>query len=285
MRVLVLLATVAVLGACTQSSSDPDEGDVRSPTTAEPAPSGTGSTTVDGRRVDLLVPEDGGTGAAVIVLHGATSSPERVTARGGWAEAVETRGFVAAVPEGYGTTWNAGACCGVAERDQVDDVAFIGEVVAMLAARPDIEPDRIYVVGHSNGGMLVYRLACESEAKLAGFGVVAGTRLVDCPEPRHEQMVHVHGSDDVTVPYEGSSETVRGFLTLPRFPSVETSLAPFVVSCRPSVTLTIGAATATRWDGCPDGASVELVLIADAPHAWPRDPVDATDTMLDAFGI
>ena len=67
-------------------------------------------------------------------------------------------------PDGLNRAWNAGGgCCGTPGSSGVDDVGFV-ESAGRGAVRRDVAVDarRIYVTGISNGGMMAYRLACDS---------------------------------------------------------------------------------------------------------------------------
>lgn len=87
-----------------------------------------------------------------------------------WTREAHKRGFVLARPCGHVAkgppSWNAGACCGGAAAEKLDDVGFIEAVVRdVLGPRaPAVKIDRsaIYVTGFSNGGFLTSMLARHS---------------------------------------------------------------------------------------------------------------------------
>jgi polyhydroxybutyrate depolymerase len=102
----------------------------------------------------------------VILLHGAGGNPRTVRNLTGMNELAEQEGFIVAYPQGTGVkdrqlTWNAGQCCGFAYKNDIDDVAFIRELIAELSSQWDIDERRVYAAGISNGGMMTQRLACE----------------------------------------------------------------------------------------------------------------------------
>ncbi|MEN9643843.1 MAG: hypothetical protein RL238_512 [Actinomycetota bacterium] len=118
-------------------------------------------------------------------------------------------------------TWNAGGCCGAAARKDVDDVAFIDALIDEMMADHHIDADRVYVVGHSNGGFMAYPLACELSDRIAAVGLQAGGLMVDtCAPERPVSLLHVHGRDDTNVPLDGG----RGSgLARVEFPAVDAS--------------------------------------------------------------
>jgi len=62
-------------------------------------------------------------------------------------------------------TWNAGWCCGKAEKNGVDDVGFISALIDKMLDDYNISPDKVYVTGMSNGAFMSYRLAVNSAKK------------------------------------------------------------------------------------------------------------------------
>ena len=124
-----------------------------------------------------------------LVLHGAGGDPEEIEAGSGWNALADERLMVIAYPEGDGGDWNAGACCGVAVREAHDDVGFLEALIDHLDGFAQIDPTRVVVVGHSNGGMMAYRLACDPDANVLGVASVSGTNMAGC-QPAHPLVVH-----------------------------------------------------------------------------------------------
>jgi len=124
-------------------------------------------------------------------------------------------------------------------------------------------------VGHSNGGIMSYRLACELGDRIVGIGVVGASLGVDaCAPPAPVSLIHIHGLADVNHPIEGGpGEGVADVTFRPARAGVET-LAE-VDGCTGSTTATDGDVTTESWSGCADGSAVAFVRIAGASHAWP----------------
>ncbi len=110
---------------------------------------------------------------AIVTLHPLGGN------RSGWVGETDLdalarqQGFVLVVPQGLWGMWNTGECCGPAAALGVDDVGFLDEVMADTAARPDVDPDRIYMAGLSNGGLMTTRYLCEGEHMPAAAASVA----------------------------------------------------------------------------------------------------------------
>jgi len=117
--------------------------------------------------------ESGKPAPLVLVLHGGFGSAGQAEQAYGWDELADRHRFVVAYPDGVGRSWNAGWCCGPAHLHDVDDVGFVGELVADISAGESVDPRRVFAAGVSNGAMLAYRIACESPGLLAAIGVMS----------------------------------------------------------------------------------------------------------------
>ncbi|MEH1016964.1 PHB depolymerase family esterase [Micromonospora sp. CPCC 206060] len=211
----------------------------------------------------------------VVMLHGALGNGRQAEMAYGWNAAAEREGFVVAYPDGLHRSWAVSAhCCGRPAHDGVDDVAFIVATVADISAKLSIDPNRTYAAGISNGGMLAYRLACENTT-FAAIGVVAGKLVGPCPSPAPISLIHIHGTADDVVPYDGRPGKLDNGGTGRR--PVKIDGGPVadqidrwrkIARCAAPEARTAGAVT-TSAARCPDGRDVELITIADAGHQWP----------------
>jgi dienelactone hydrolase len=83
-------------------------------------------------------------------------------------------------------------------QEEVIDDALAG--LTLLRNRPEIDPDALFVIGHSLGGTLAPRIA-EPEPRPAGLVVLAGSTL-PLPEKMLEQFRYIASLDGVTAPDE-----------------------------------------------------------------------------------
>jgi pimeloyl-ACP methyl ester carboxylesterase len=93
----------------------------------------------------------------VIVLHSFGHTAAEPASQG-WSTAADRHRFVALYPE-RGTSWNAGLCCGSAADEQRDDVSWLAGAITLAQTKYHLQT--IYLVGFSNGGMMVERLVAE----------------------------------------------------------------------------------------------------------------------------
>jgi len=93
-----------------------------------------------------------------------TSNGQRAEPARAHDRQADAASFIAVHPEGTGSTpsWNAGACCGDAAANAVDDSAFVGKIIDELESKLCVDSHRIFATGMSNGGFLSHRLASSS---------------------------------------------------------------------------------------------------------------------------
>ncbi len=207
----------------------------------------------------------------VVVLHGGYGSGKQAERSYHWDAQADRGRFVAVFPNGVGRSWNAGTCCGPAQQRTVDDVGFIRAVVDKVAAQMPIDRSRVYITGMSNGAMMAYRLACQTDL-FAAAAPVAGTILTDCSRAHPISVLHIHGTNDQSVPYGGGPGryySVNGNARVdgPSVPEVNATFRR-IDSCAPPVVRRTDPVT-TSVARCPGSRTVELITVAGAGHQWP----------------
>ena len=237
---------------------------------AVPAGSSEQTITVGGlARTFHLYRPAGLTGAAplVVVLHGGFGSGSQAERSYRWDAQADRGRFVVAYPDGLGRAWNAGGgCCGAPARTGVDDTAFITRMVATVEHEFPVDRARIYATGISNGGIMAYRLACDTRI-FAAIGPVAATQLGACPAPAPISVIHIHGTADQNIPYRGGPGDGVAHIDGPAVPVLNAAWRGIDHCAAPAVT-TAGAVT-TSVASCPGGRTVELITVAGAGHQWP----------------
>ncbi len=218
----------------------------------------------------------------VVMLHGGLGSARAAESAYGWDRLADQDGFVVIYPDSVGGGWNVdGQCCGVAPGLGIDDVGFVTAAVLDVSRSVAIDPTRRYAAGMSNGGMLAYRLACDTTL-FAGIGAVAATRLGDCPNPAPLSVIHVHGTADTTVPMDGRSDAGVASIIGPPVADVIKEWRQ-VDRCGGTVERTDGPVT-TYTSQCPSNRAVTLVLVQAFGHGWPgvarSGPLDASPSSL-----
>ncbi len=218
-------------------------------------------------------------GAPVIIgLHGGGGSADQFARSSGLSRPANRQGYAVIYPEGTGraATWNGGYCCGSAQRNRVDDMAFLDAVITDAIRRFGLNSERLYLTGMSNGAIMAETYAARHPGRVRAVAGVAGTMdtgriRVKGPVP----LLHIHGTADAMVPYAGgqgdSSLTRTNFASVV---SVEAAfLAPFPMLARTEHVIDPAA------DGMrvvernyADGrgrVQVRIQTIEGGGHAWP----------------
>ena len=169
------------------------------------------------------VPEDLDPEVAVpliIDMHGYASDSTVHRALSSFNDIADEEGAIVVYPDGVSgkrmewemeenRAWNAGWCCAHSALDDIDDVGFIEKVVNLSMEMHNVDADRIYASGWSNGCAMAQRLAMESSHVFAAIGCMAFYLITDhvdyyAPIP----VMEVHGFLDQVVLYETTAISI-----------------------------------------------------------------------------
>ena len=115
--------------------------------------------------------------------------------------------------------WNAipNACCNF-YGSRIDDVAYLNSLIAEAKANYPVDASRVYFIGHSNGGFMSYRMACENAGEITAIVSLAGSTFKsesDCKATEPVSVLQIHGDQDGTIPYNGRSMGSYGYPSAP----------------------------------------------------------------------
>ena len=149
----------------------------------------------------------------VVVLHGYTGSGSGAKAYFRLEAEARKRGFLTVYPDGIPDSsgnqfWNAtDACCQLTATES-DDSAFLTRLIDRVEEKYSVDPKRVYFAGHSNGGFMSYRMACEHADRIAAIVSVAGATFADvsaCKPSQPVGVLQVHGTSDTVISFTGGS--------------------------------------------------------------------------------
>ena len=209
----------------------------------------------------------------VISLHGAGlwGVAQRDISR--WNELSDAEGFIVAYPSGLGAhglrVWHVEA-----DNPRGRDNVFIADLIDSLRSRYNIDTNRVYTNGLSNGGGMSFGLSCALSHRFAAVGLVGSAQTEPwntCKDTSAVPMVNFHGTDDRFAAYHGGTSWV-----LPHgraFPSqlVWTARWANRNRCygRPADSVMTATVTRRTYSNCMQGAGVVLYTIKDGGHTWP----------------
>ena len=214
----------------------------------------------------------------VLVLHGHHSNAAVMRASAGLDTLADRYAMAVAYPEGSGwfpfagLAWNAVSCCGYAVDHAVDDVGFALALTDTLANRGWVDPSQLFIAGFSAGGMLAFRIACEHADRVVAIANVAGAMPdTACTPSRPVSVLLVRGEADKSLRDYHDTHTNRD--TFHSFATSYENAFHFwaeVNRCERDPRMTRGGGVlAYLLRTCHHGTAVELLTIADHPHAWP----------------
>lgn len=165
--------------------------------------------------------------------------------------------------------WNADALCCDFGNTGVDDVAYLGGILDdILASDWPIDPNKVFLIGHSNGGYMSYRMACERSDIIAAIAPLAGnasSQPSSCTPDRPVNVLHMHGTADATVPFTGTTGAEPSVMQWAQKNGCGTTR-----TAGPDLDIErnlVGAETRTAsTDGCPATGKVELWTIEGGSH-------------------
>ena len=112
-------------------------------------------------------------------------------------------------PEGINKSWNVGLKAQKFMNEE-NDIGFVDALIDSVTSKYNIDSNRIYVCGFSNGGEFSYELMCGLSNKIAAFGSVGGNFTINeersCNVKREIPLIHIHGTKDKLAKYNGYDE-------------------------------------------------------------------------------
>ena len=162
------------------------------------------------REYVLYIPNSyDGTSAVPLMLnfHGFGGSASDYMNYADMRSVAESDTFILVYPQGScsdgSSHWNP-CPVGGDNKSTADDVGFVESMINEISSQYNVDMERIYAAGYSNGGMMAYGLAHYKSDLIAAVASVSGVML-DCTGPTSHPMpvVHLHGTSDGVLPYNG----------------------------------------------------------------------------------
>ena len=205
----------------------------------------------------------------LLALHGLTQTGNSMMGFSNFNAYAEEFGFIVVYPNGISNSWNVGFPGG----STADDVGFLIALIDTVNAAYATDLNRIYSTGFSNGGFMSYRLACEAGDRIAAIASVAGTMtsasLSACQPSRNMPVMHIHGTNDFVVFYNGGfgntsvNEVLTFWNTANECPSIPT------IENLPDLVPEGSTVQKQTWTPCTDSTEVTFYKINGGGHTWP----------------
>lgn len=224
-----------------------------------------------------------GTPAPLIIgLHGYTAESPYAQNYFALGKVADEKGILTVYPSGSKDTngylfWNATPACCNFDSNSVDDEAYLLSIIDSVSKDHTVDPARIYIIGHSNGGFMAHRMACNQSDRIAAIVSLAGATYSNpksCNPTSPVSVLQIHGSNDEVISYTG------GYLFSSAYPSARRTIdlwgklnecgkKPYRVLPRLDLDRKISGleTTVLRYKGCKTGANSELWTINKGKHS------------------
>ncbi len=218
----------------------------------------------------------------VFILHGGGGTGRQIERATRFSDIADRAGFIAVYPDGIGRSWNDGRGDPhiTAQRERIDDVAFIAALIGALSQRYRVDSRRVYVTGISNGGFMSQLLAARLSSRIVAIApVAAGMGPTVAASLRPDQPVSVlviNGTADPLVPYGGGPVARNRGTTIPteeiimKWAAANRCAAAPASTYLPDVDATDRSRIkVTTYAGCAQRTEVVLYTIEGGGHTWP----------------
>jgi polyhydroxybutyrate depolymerase len=211
---------------------------------------------------------------AVFMLDGRGGTPWTAMKSTGWSALADRAGFHAIYPEALRVNpagpqhfldnpqiWHL-------DRDEVDDIGFLSDVLQDVPTHFPIDPRRLYCAGFSNGAAMTFRFAAEFPERVAAIGPVAGHHLDDAPPlSRPVPLCYLFGGRDPISPFDGGPVTLPWGQSEDR-PPVRDTIRHWARRCgAPEFASAVEEQPGLRVERY--GADLVMYVVEDLGHVWP----------------
>ena len=207
----------------------------------------------------------------LFVLHGLTQTGSGVMDITGFNDIAEENNFIVCYPNGLNESWNANMNITFSS---ADDKGFLEALTEYFQANFNTDPSRQYLCGFSTGGFMSHKMVCESSECYAAIATVSGnmsdTVYSNCLPQGSPSVLHIHGTADAVVPYNGGPSTGVSVDEVMTFwqNHLACSTNP-VISPMPNTNLfDLSSPERWVWQNCGQD-ELELIRVDGGGHQWP----------------
>lgn len=224
----------------------------------------------------------------VLFFHGAGGSAEAADAGSGWSQLADRDDFLVAYPQGlpFGPGGPAAWASAGTVDFNIDDLAFVREILTDVRRRACVSPGAVFATGMSSGGGMASYLACALSGQIAAVAPVAANNYVltklGCHPNERVSLLEVHGTNDRVVPYAGVADLVWPLPSIPFWMSRWAKRdgcesTPMIHAVAPHETM-------LTYAKCANHDAVILYRLDGAGHAYPAQLAgQPTDSVIYRF--
>lgn len=168
--------------------------------------------------------------------------------------------FVGVYPQGHEKMWNSGGN----ENTTADDIAFVDSIMLALQEYKNLDFDRVYAIGTSNGSSMTNKLVTETSHFNAVSTIVSQLTEINLPNSQTNpiSVFQVNGAADSTVPINGGPRL--GYIFLDALESAQYWASSF--ECDNYQLQNIGNDRLYVFSNCVDGKEIRYLRIENGEH-------------------
>ena len=168
--------------------------------------------------------------------------------------------FVGVYPQGHEKMWNSGGN----ENTTADDIAFVDSIMLALREYKNLDFDRVYAIGTSNGSSMTNKLVIETSHFNAVSTIVSQLTETNLPNSQTNptSVFQVNGAADSTVPINGGPRL--GYIFLDALESAQYWASSF--ECDNYQLQNIDNDRLYVFSNCVDGKEIRYLRIENGEH-------------------
>ncbi len=221
----------------------------------------------------------------VLVLHGAGGNGKIYLDRNNWRNQAEKGHFIVVAPDGLPARpnktanfftnprlWNSGQLRPLSPRSRVNDIQFFKDLLDNVARQYNIDDQRIYVTGHSNGAGMTFMLGAKLSERFAAIAPGLGLNWINDAAPKHPlPTLYLLGTVDPLIPIKGGeSKLPWGKRTTPPVSQGIHSWAKALGCSTEGKTLSHkNGVKKVQYGSGQSGATLTVWYIEGQGHGWP----------------
>lgn len=246
----------------------------------------------------------------VVVFHGGGNTPENASGRFGVSEKAEEEGFIVVYPNAseimgdqwhFGLGWFTENLIDEFGRLWFDEVGYTKKIIVKTQRDYNIDPNRIYLAGHSSGAMMAYYCGSRLSNIIAALASNAGCigahiddfKMVTIPEPKNPVSIAIfHSEQDTVCPYNGGKSLWYDLYVKSVQDAVDFWVENNGCNPEPETNITVnGNVTIDLYSGGDAGTEIIVYSLKNKGHIWfgglpwedPDPYISTTDEMWEFF--
>ncbi|MCO5279724.1 MAG: T9SS type A sorting domain-containing protein [Chitinophagales bacterium] len=220
----------------------------------------------------------------VFAFHGLTETGTIIKNYSEFNAVADTAGFAVIYANGISNSWNVGFSGSSTE----DDLGFANAMIDYMIMNAnncdsnicaELDTNRIYSCGMSNGGFFSYLLACKLSHRIAAIASVTGSMnsvtFDSCNPVRAVPIFDLHGTSDPIVAYTGNAQNGTKPIdsVLAYWRNKNGCSGNVITTSLPDVNTADGCTVQSIHNAvCNNGSEVLHYKIANGGHTWPSMP-------------